>query len=442
MATAPKADFSGDVAARKRYGVAALEIVGFDVLLNQANRRWSGSTDYDSNLTTIRRNLRSSWGVDHDPFRINQLGHPYQGSIYHGIARSSGLDYWESSAYTFAGSIFWEIAGERTRPSGNDQVASGVGGSFLGEALFRMASLVLENGQGRRIWREVGAAAISPPTGFNRLAFGDDRETIFASHDAEYYSRAQVGVSRSSKDDAGLSASPQKRNEALAEFAIDYGLPGKPGYDYQRPFDYFAFQAAASTTGGVENVMTRGTLLARPYDLGSRYRGIVGVYGSYDYIAPPTFRISSTALSLGTTGQWNASDGITLQGSALFGVGYAAIGGVRSSDDLDYQYGVTPQSLLSVRAIVANKLSIDLTERDYYVSRIAAGDRGGHGSIGRFDASVTWRVSGPHALSVKYLGNRRNVSFPDLSGRRQTRSTIGVYYTYLGHDRFGAVDFH
>ena len=46
-------DFAGDVEARKRYGVAALEIVGFDVLLNQANRRWSGSSDYDSNLSTI-----------------------------------------------------------------------------------------------------------------------------------------------------------------------------------------------------------------------------------------------------------------------------------------------------------------------------------------------------------------------------------------------------
>ena len=80
---------------------------------------------------------KSGW-YDSDPFGVNQFGHPYQGAMYHGFARSAGFDYWHSLGYAFAGSIVWEIAGERTRPSRNDQVASGVGGTFLGEALFRM----------------------------------------------------------------------------------------------------------------------------------------------------------------------------------------------------------------------------------------------------------------------------------------------------------------
>ena len=434
-------DFSADIDARKRYGVAAMEIVGFDVLLNQANRRWSGIDDYDSNLSTIRRNLRSSWGVDHDPFDINQLAHPYQGSVYHTIARSSGLSYWEASAYTFAGSIFWEIAGEKTRPSGNDQVASGVGGSFLGEALFRMANLVLENGRGPRLLREAGAAVISPATGFNRLAYGDDGTPIFSSHNADYYSRAQLGASRSSEDDAGLSNTATKRNEVVADFAIDYGLPGKPGYEYTRPFDYFAFQASASSANGIENVITRGSLFVRPYALGPRYRGIVGLYGTYDYIAPQTFRVSSTGLSLGTTGEWKASDAVSVQGSAMLGAGYAAVGTVRSSDPLDYQYGVAPQGLLALRVIYANRLSFDLTGREYFVSRVAAADRGGHENIARLDASLTYRVSGPHAVAVKYLGNRRDVSYPDIGSRSQTRATVGLYYTYLGEDLFAGVKF-
>ncbi|MCK9389946.1 MAG: DUF3943 domain-containing protein [Syntrophales bacterium] len=45
---------------------------------------------------------------------MNQLLHPYQGSIYYGLARSAGLSFWESSAYTFAGSFLWETAGETT----------------------------------------------------------------------------------------------------------------------------------------------------------------------------------------------------------------------------------------------------------------------------------------------------------------------------------------
>ena len=65
--------------------------------------------------------------------QVNQLGHPYQGSMYHGFARSAGLSYWESLLYTFAGSAVWEIAGETTPPSKNDQVASGIGGLAMSE---------------------------------------------------------------------------------------------------------------------------------------------------------------------------------------------------------------------------------------------------------------------------------------------------------------------
>jgi hypothetical protein len=132
----------------KDYLLPALEIVGFDGLLNLFDRAYFGCCVYHTNLSTVRRNLRRSWGVDSDSFTINQLGHPYQGSMYHGFARASGLGYWEASAYTFMGSVLWEIAGERTRPSRNDQISTGIGGSFLGEALFRMANLWLEQGRG------------------------------------------------------------------------------------------------------------------------------------------------------------------------------------------------------------------------------------------------------------------------------------------------------
>lgn len=432
-------DFSADIEARKNYVAPALEIVGFDLLVNLVNRHYSGSSDYDSNLSTIRRNLRSSWVVDHDPFRINQLGHPYQGSMYHGFARSSGLNFWESFAYTFAGSALWEIAGENTRPSINDQVASGIGGSFLGESLFRMASLILENKSTPSFWREVGAAVVSPSLGFNRLAYGQRDDTIFSSRGAEYYSRLHLGYSRSAENDAGLSLTSVKPNEAQAEFAIDYGLPGKPGYRYTRPFDHFSFQATATSANTFENVLTRGSLFARPYEIGPRYRGVLGLYGSYDYISPQTFRISTTALSLGTTGQWNASDTITMQGTALLGAGYAAVGTIRSTDDRDYHYGVAPQGLLAFRMIYNNKISLDLTGREYFVSRVAAAKRGGHENVVRLDAALTMRITGPHAISIRYLGNRRDASYPDIGSRRQTRATIGIFYTLLGHDHFGAV---
>ncbi len=425
---------------QKNYVLPAVEIVGFSFLLNQYNRHFSGSDDYDSNISTIRHNLHSSWVTDSDPFRTNQLGHPYLGSMYHGFARSAGLNYWEALGYTFAGSALWEIAGEKTPPSRNDQVNTGIGGTFLGEALFRMAHVVLAHDEIPPLWRELGAAAISPATGFNRLAFGNRFDGLFDSHDPVHYSKLQVGFSSTAQNDAGQSATNLKRNELLVDFAMDYGIPGKPGYTYDRPFDYFNFQATASSANGAENVMTRGLLVGKDYELGPDYRGIYGVYGSYDYIAPQTFRVSSTAVSLGTTGQWWASKDIALQGTALLGAGYAAVGTTHSTADNDYHYGLAPQALLALRLIFADRVSLDLTGREYFVSRVAAANRGGHDNIVRTDASLTFRVYRQHAISLKYLLNRRDAFYPDFGDSSQTRATLGIFYTWLGQDRFGAVE--
>src|SRR5712691_4138466 len=157
-----------DTGAGKSYVIPAAEIAGFLFGLNQVNRHVSNETDYDSEPDTWWKNFRTAPRFDRDPFSVNQLGHPYQGGIYYGLARSSGLNYWESLLYTIGGSWGWETFGEKKPPSANDHIASGIAGTFVGEALFRMASLLLEHGgETPGFWRELGAAVLSPPTGFN-----------------------------------------------------------------------------------------------------------------------------------------------------------------------------------------------------------------------------------------------------------------------------------
>lgn len=441
-----KFDFSGDSgnpATRKNYVIPAIEIVGFEAMLNLANRR-DPSGDYKSNLSSIGDNLGSSWGVDRDPFRTNQLGHPYAGAMYHTFARSLGLNYWESLAYTFAGSALWEIAGEVTPPSINDQINTGIGGTFLGEALFRLSNLMLEHGgDSPSLWREIGAAAISPGTGFNRLVFRNRWDSIFASRNPAYYSKLEFGFTGTANANHGTATTQLKRNEAVADFSIDYGLPGKKGYSYTRPFDYFNLQASVSNARGFESLMTRGLLVGKDYEAGANYRGIFGLYGSYDYMAPQIFRVSSTALSIGTTGELRLSESVALQGTGLLGIGYAAVGSTHANaSELEYHYGLAPQGLFALRAIFGEKASLDLTAREYFVSRVAADSRGGRDNIVRLDASFTMRVNRRHAVSIKYLGNRRDASFPEQGGVTQSRGTIGIFYTYLGQDGFGSGDWH
>jgi hypothetical protein len=145
----------------KSYAIPAAEIAGFELLLNRFNHYVIDDRVYASPLSNLHENLHHKWVVDNDAFATNQFLHPYQGSMYHGFARSAGLGFWPSFGYTMAGSLLWEEAGETTRPSINDQVASGIGGVFLGEPLFRMASLLLESGTNGEpgAWRESSQAS-------------------------------------------------------------------------------------------------------------------------------------------------------------------------------------------------------------------------------------------------------------------------------------------
>jgi len=332
------------------------------------------------------------------------------------------------------------VAGETTPPSRNDQVTTGIGGSFLGESLFRMASLVLEKEGLHSAWREIIAAMTSPATGLNRHAFGDRFKGVFPSHDPAHFTRLQLGFSGTPKDsDSPVSTTQPKKNEALADFYLEYGLPGKKEYEYTRPFDYFAFQGTLSSANGIENVMTRGLLKGRAYEEGDTLRGVFGAYGSFDYIYPQTFRVSSTAASLGTTLQWQMSPSYILQGTALAGAGYTAVGTTRSTTDSDYHYGLAPQGLLAARLIYKDRAAIDITAREYFVTNVGAAARGGHENIARMDAAFTWRVHGQHGVSVKYLGNYRDAFYPIAGDSSQRRTTIGIFYTFLGSERFGAV---
>lgn len=425
----------------KSYVIPALEIVAFDTLLNLFDRAYFGGDDFDVTPSSIRRNLRRSWVTDSDSFSVNQLGHPYQGSMYHGFARASGLNFWEGFAYAFAGSAFWEIAGETTPPSKNDQINTSFGGTFLGESLFRMSNFWLEQGRGPRFWRELAAAAISPPVGVNRYAFGNRFDGIFPSHNPEYYARFAAGVSATTQERVGTT-DEVKRNEALIDFAFDYGLPGKPGYMYRRPFDYFAFQATAASGVGFESVTTRGLVFGTDYGRQSkRVRGIWGLYGSYDYFAPQIFRLASSAVSVGTTLEWRPSNVIAVQGTALAGLGYATVSTLRGlANERSNHYGVAPQALLAMRVIAGDRASLDLTAREYFVSDVSGGERGGHDNVVRTDASLTWRIHKQHAIAVKYQFSRRDARFSGFGDTTHSRGTIGIFYTLLGRERFGTSD--
>ena len=447
----PKLDWeTGD---GKSYVIPALEIGGFLLGLNQVNRHVLDSKTYGTDGHSIWKNLTGPLVIDNDPFSVNQLGHPYQGTVYFGAARSAGVDFWRALLYNIGGSSAWEIAGETDPPALNDHINTIVGGAFLGEALFRMSSLLLEGGgPNPGFWRELGAAIISPPTGFNRLAFGDRFKAVFPSRDPEIFLRLRLGATYTTGVEHAASSLSPKREEGSIDYSITYGLPGKPGYTYKRPFDYFHFEFnavpnATTVTNAVENVTVRGLLAGRTYDAGDNVRGLWGLFGNFDYLSPQVFRVSTTAVSMGTVFQWWLARHVALQGTALGGIGLGAAGTVGDKDERDYHYGLTPQTLLGLRLIFGERVMLEATGRQYYVAGTSSSGHTkvdtthfGQEVILRASVGITVRLWGPHALSLQYLVSSRNTGSPKLSDRHQSLETVTLAYNFLGHTRFGAVE--
>jgi hypothetical protein len=426
-----------DDRGHKSYILPVVEIMAMDALVNLGGRLLLDPATFKVTPESIRRNLRGPWVVDDDPFQINQFGHPYQGAMYHGIARSNGLSYWPSVAYTFAGSALWEIAGESTPPSRNDQIASGVAGSFLGEPLFRISRLLLERADDRPgAWRRLASVLVSPPTGINDLLFGDPAGA--RGQDAVPFSdiRAQFGVTAITTG-GSRAVSTLALDQPRFAFSMDYGYPGHASYRHERPFDYFRIESSVSTEG-LEHLSTRGLIAGADYGTG-QVGGIWGVYGTYDYFAPDDFRFSSTAFSFGTTLQVPLFQSLVMQSSGLVGGGYVAVLSDDQTDAGDYHYGVAPQALVNMRLIAGRRAALDVTAREYFVTALGGFDTGQRDLIFVGDASFAIRVYRRHALGLTYQVAGRSSDFLELPVRRHARTTVGVYYTFLGSGGFGAV---
>jgi hypothetical protein len=234
-----------------------------------------------------------------------------------------------------------------------------------------------------------------------------------------------------------------KRQEAILDFTLAYGLPGDPSYTYDRPFDYFQFEFAAlssaHTHNWLENILCRGLLWGRGYEAGDTVAGVAGVYGTYDFISPQIFRVSSTAVALGTTAQALITKHVALQGTVLSGVGFGGAGTEHFKGDRDYHFGITPQGLVALRLIFGERAMIDLTAREYYISGLGSDDKRGTETIFRGNAGIVFRVYGRNALGIEYVTSHRDAHYTVFPSKHQTVGTFSIAYTFLSDRRFGAV---
>jgi hypothetical protein len=88
---------------------------------------------------SIHQNFTVPWyWEDTDGFIVNQIGHPYQGSISFTAGRVNGFNFYESMFFCAFGSFVWEAFGESQHASINDFITTATGSMPVGEMLYRL----------------------------------------------------------------------------------------------------------------------------------------------------------------------------------------------------------------------------------------------------------------------------------------------------------------
>src|SRR5512133_1565015 len=248
-----------------RLALPVAETLAAHLVVMQWNRSVGRASWADVTLDSIGRNVRGSWVLDDDPFWVNQFGHPYQGTWSFTAARSAGLGFWGSAPFTLGASALWELAGETTAPSVNDQVTTTVAGMVFGEILYRFAGA---RRQGGGTWGNVLASALAPMGEINRRLLGTSL-AIGAPP-----SRWQLAAG------AAATPAPSGVRQAFGYGALSftYGLPGSPDLEIERPFDHFVLDVGwTAASDPAVTVLARGLVAGTAFDA----RVARGVYGAY-----------------------------------------------------------------------------------------------------------------------------------------------------------------
>jgi len=117
---------------------------------------------------SIRGNFTIPWGwEDTDGFKVNNFGHPYQGSLYFNAGRVNGFGFYESVFFSAFGSFTWEAFFESNHASINDFFTTVPGSLAVGEMLYRLYIEARSAGIPAPI-----AFFINPMAGFHSLVTG------------------------------------------------------------------------------------------------------------------------------------------------------------------------------------------------------------------------------------------------------------------------------
>jgi hypothetical protein len=313
------ADMRGRACAgcpRRSLATPLLDTLWLNIMYNSMNRAMGDDTaDIDPHVWW--ENLKSGFEWDDNPWPVNQIGHPYQGSNYFNAGRANGLGFYGSAAVAAFGSSTWEYFFENNRGSFNDLINTTLGGIALGEVFHRMAWAVRDPLSEGRKKKELIALAIDPIGGLTRMVNGDakrvaDKPPTMTPSSVRYSLAGGVmwqGKSLDQVDGQGL---------VIIDMAVAYGHTREK----RSTVPFGSFDAAFSVGGGGQTrTAIRGRLFGTPF--GGHYQ--FNLLQTFDFIKNPAYDYGGQGLDLevgmtrqifsGTTLWMAGAGGLTMLGA-------------------------------------------------------------------------------------------------------------------------------
>ncbi len=270
----------------------------------------------DISLGSMATNLEYGFGWDEDTFRVNQLGHPYQGALYHTGARSAGLSFWQAIPYTVVGSLQWEFFMETETPAINDLITTSFGGTIMGESLYRLSLAVLDDSTSgaERLVRELVAAAINPVIGLERLFAGDIVASGGAPKRGPLSAGLSFGVERIDIPGGAKGPSPSMQFAFSAAMGDLYA----PTEDF-KPFDYFHLDArfvSSRRINSAEAFKLTGILATKEIGCGESGKCLLAGIQHFDFFSADIFKVATSSLGPGVYSRWSLPSDLTLNADA------------------------------------------------------------------------------------------------------------------------------
>jgi hypothetical protein len=297
------------------------ESLALDAMYNTGNHL-RGHHTARVGLKSWWQNLRHGFEWDNNPWGVNQIGHPYQGSNYFTSARAHGLTFWESTPVAAFGSATWEFLAENNRASLNDLINTTLGGIALGEVMHRVGWLIRDPTAtgGSRRWKELLATAIDPMGGLQRFTSGDAKrvsEKPTSLIPASVTTRIRAGALWQGRNARQVEAAAVP----FVDMEMDYGSI-RTGRDTV-PFGAFEVTFQSRGSNALAGLAARGRFLGRPF--GPDGRAQFSIFQTYDYIRNRAYafggqgveaEVALTKALSSTTSLWmSAAGGATVLGA-------------------------------------------------------------------------------------------------------------------------------